>query len=70
MHIYSPYYGRTLRVMDFFLAIYLSFFFQLLPLYYTDNSELLDMAAERSIKNRNKRVGDLEVSIKQVRYFL
>jgi len=69
MHIYSPYYARTLRVLDFFLSIYLSFFFTLLPFYYSDNSQLVNMAENRSIQNRNKTVNDLDASIKQVKYF-
>jgi len=53
--------------MDFFLNIFLTFFFSLLPFYVTDNSELVDLAANRSIQNRNKTVNDLQVAFKQVK---
>jgi len=66
MHIYSPYYARTLRVLDFFLSVYLSFFFTLLPFYYTDNSQLVEMAKNRSIQNRNKNINDVSAKIEQV----
>ena len=56
--------------MDFFLTIYISFFFQLLPFYYTDNSELVKMAANRSVENRNKGVKDLKASFAQVNIFI
>ena len=56
--------------MDFFLAIYLNFFFTLLPFYVTDNSQLLELAANRSIQNRNIKVKDMEVMIKQVIYLI
>ena len=45
----------------------MSFFFQLLPFYYSDNSELTDMAANRTIENRNKGAADLNASIMQVK---
>ena len=54
--------------MDFFLTIYLNFFFTLLPFYVTDNSQLIDLAANRSIQNRNTKLNDLGVMIKQVLY--
>jgi hypothetical protein len=54
--------------MDFFLIIYLTFFFTLLPFYVTDNSQLIEMAANRSIQSRNKTVNDLQASIKQVNF--
>ena len=49
------------------MALYLSFFFQLLPFYYSDNEELNKMAADRSILNRNKTIEDLNISLKQVK---
>ena len=67
-NIYDPIYNRKLRTMDFFLIIYLSFFFTLLPFYMTDNSQLIEMAANRSIHSRNKTVNDLQTSIKQVNF--
>lgn len=69
LNIYDPVYNRKIRVMDFFLIIYLSFFFTLLPFYMTDNSQLMELAANRSIQNRNKNVDDLNASIKQVKKF-
>jgi hypothetical protein len=54
--------------MDFFLAIYISFFFQLLPFYKSNNSELVNMSANRSVENRNKTVKDINASIAQVKY--
>jgi len=53
--------------MDFFLTIYMSFFFQLLPFYYSDNSQLIEMAANRSVENRNRGVADLNASLTQVK---
>jgi len=55
--------------MDFFLLIYLNFFFTLLPFYYTDNSQLSEMVINRSIKDRNKTIDDLEIALKQVILF-
>jgi hypothetical protein len=52
--------------MDFFLTIYMTFFFQLLPRYYTDNTQLVEMVANRSVVNRNSGVKDLNASITQV----
>jgi len=45
----------------------MTFFFQLLPFYYSDNSQLIEMAAKRSVLNRNKGVVDLKASITQVK---
>ena len=57
--------------MDFFLTVYLNFFFTLLPFYVSNNTELLEMTANRSIQNRNKNINDLGVVVKQVKnYFL
>jgi len=55
--------------MDFFLNIYLSFFFTLLRFYFTDNSQLIEMAANRSVESRYKKINDLDVSKKQVNFF-
>ena len=63
-------YSRKVRTMDFFLTIYLTFFFTLLPFYVSDNSQLADLAANRSIQNRNKSVNDLQVLLKQVKLIL
>ncbi len=52
--------------MDFFLRIHLSFFFTLLPFYFTDNSQLSEMIINRSIADRNKSIDDLEIAFKQV----
>jgi len=52
--------------MDFFLNIYLAYFFNLLPFYVTDNSQLIEMAANRSVQSRYKKINDLEITIKQV----
>ena len=52
--------------MDFFIGINLTLLFQLLPFYVNDNEELVKMAANRSIKDRHKGVGDLEATINQV----
>lgn len=66
MNIYDPIYNRKIRVLDFFLKTYLAFFFTLLPFYVTDNSQLIDLAAKRSIINRNKSINDIEAKLKQV----
>jgi len=63
-NIYDPIYNRKIRTMDFFFSIYLTFFFTLLPFNVTDNSQLVDMMANRTIQSRYKK--DLEVVIKQV----
>jgi len=54
--------------MDFFLNIYLTFFFTLLPFYVTDNKQLVDLAANRAIQNRNKTINDLNVALEQVKF--
>ncbi len=64
--IYNPLYNRKVRVMDFFLNIYLSFFFTLLPFYNIENSQLSEMIAIRSVEYRYKTVNDLEIKFKQV----
>ena len=64
--IYDPHYNRKVRTLDFFLNIYLTFFFTLFPYYAGDNPELTAMAANRSIQNRNKGVNDLKVQFNQV----
>ena len=66
-HIYSPIYSRNLRVMDFFLLIYMSFFFQLLPFFNSENSELVIMTEYRLVENRGKGVQDLNSSTFQVK---
>lgn len=68
-NIYDPIYNRKIRTLDFFLVIYLTFFFTLLPFNITDNSELIKLEMKRSIKNRRKSVNDLEVQINQVNNF-
>ena len=65
--IYHPEYPRILRVLDFFLNLSLTFFFQLLPFYVTDNAQLVEMAAKRNFMDRNKSINDLETSIFQVK---
>ena len=55
-----------MRVIDFFLSIYLSFFFKLLPEYIFDNEELVKLRTDRLIQNRNLRVNDLNATMKQV----
>ena len=67
LHIYNPIYARSLRVMDFFMSIFLSFYFTLLPFYYTQNTELVDIANERKIENRNKKINDFQATSKQVK---
>ena len=66
LHIYSPNYSRNLRVMDFFLQIYMSCFFQLLHFSNSENSELVIMSNDRLVENRGKGVLDLNVTITQV----
>lgn len=66
MNIHDPLYSRKLRVLDFFLRIYLTFFFTLLPFYVTENSQLAELVDNRSISNRNKGVNELEATLKQV----
>lgn len=55
--------------MDFFLAIYISFYFQLITFYYSENRELVKMKEIRSIESRIKGMFSIEISPEQVKYF-
>jgi hypothetical protein len=44
----------------------MSFFFQLLPFFNSENSELVEMTANRSVANRGKGIQDLNASMTQV----
>jgi len=55
--------------MDFFLSIYLLFFFSLLPNYFADNPQLKELQATRNVLNKNKSINDLTVLFTQV-FFL
>jgi hypothetical protein len=61
LHIYSPYYGRDLRVMDFFLSIYLSFYLSLFPYYYFKNDKINESMENRSLYDRYKKLDELFV---------
>jgi len=52
--------------MDFFLSVYLSFFFSLLPNYFKDNPQLKEMHATRNILKKNNTVNDLSILLTQV----
>ncbi len=47
--------------MDFFLGIYLSFYFQLFPFYHYRNPQLEESLGKRSIGFRFKRFDELFV---------
>jgi len=55
--------------MDFFLSIYLSFFFSLLPTYFKGNPQLNEIHATRDIMKKKNTVNDLKVLINQVKFF-
>lgn len=70
IYIYHPHYPRILRVLDFFLDLSLTFFFQLLPFYITENKQLTEMANNRLIEDRDKSINDLEATFNQVIIFI
>ncbi len=67
-YIYSPLYGRGLRVLDLYLTIKITFLFSMLPYYMTDNSDFSEVKNKRSVSDMNKSPGDLDVALKRVNY--
>ena len=57
-----------MRVYDFFLTIYLTFYFQLLPFAYSTNEELEKKIINRNIGDRNFKLEDINASLMQVKY--
>jgi hypothetical protein len=64
--IYHPYNPRITRVIEYFFYMSLTFFFQLIPFYFTDNPELIKMINNRSLEDRYKKLKNLEVTTAQV----
>ncbi len=60
-------YNRSLRVLDFFLKIYMTFFFSLVPFVMKDNSKLIENMTKRDIKDFGKDIDDIGFDIIQVR---
>jgi hypothetical protein len=55
-----------MRVLDFFVKVNVTFFFTLLPFYYTPNTVAVENQNDRRIENMNKSVSDLGATITQV----
>lgn len=68
-YIYSPLYGRGLRVLDLYILINTSFLFSMLPYYFTDNSDFEEIKSKRSVADMNKNAGDLAVALSKVSYY-
>lgn len=64
--VYNPFYSRNMRVLDFFLQIYLNVFFTFFPLTLIKNNNSTELVGNRDVKNQGKSLADLEVSIMQV----
>jgi hypothetical protein len=58
--IFHPLYNRKLRVMDFFLSVYLTFFFTFLRFHTFGNPEADKFKNDRSIQNRAKNLNDIK----------
>lgn len=68
LNIYNPDYNRKLRTLDFLLKIHISIFLTILPLYFTPNPNTEANKSQRDVKNFNKKIGDYNVQITQVKF--
>jgi hypothetical protein len=64
--VYNPTYSRNMRVLDFFLQIYLNVFFTFFPLTLMKNSNSAELVGNRDARNQGKSLQDLEISVMQV----
>ena len=64
--IYHPGYGRTLRVMDYFLQIYLTFFFTFFRFYIFGNPKADSFKNNRTLANRGKNINNLNYTLEEV----
>jgi hypothetical protein len=60
--IYDPVYNRKIRVLDFFLDLYFSFFFTLLPYYFRDNAQSAQMQAYRRAEDIGRDPNSVEAA--------
>lgn len=67
--IYHPGYNRPLRIMDYFLQIYFTFFFTFMRFYMFGNPKADAFKDDRSIKNRGRNINDINYSIEEVKNF-
>ena len=52
--------------MDYFLQIYLTFFFTFMRFYLLGNPKADAFKDDRSIKNRGRNINDIDYSIEEV----
>jgi hypothetical protein len=69
MSVYHPGYDRKLRTMDYFLQIYLTFFFTFMRFYLLGNPKAEKFKNDRSISNRGKNINAVQYSFDEVRIF-
>ena len=65
-YIYSPIYRRTLRLLDLYILIKITFLFSMLPYFLTENSDFSEIKNKRSVEDMKKTPGNLDVAIMKV----
>ncbi len=63
---YSEHYTRSLRLIDFFLRLYLTLFFSLIPLYVYDDKSKSLIKTRRNISEMGTDINNLPLKIKEV----
>jgi hypothetical protein len=65
-YIYSPIYRRSLRLLDLYILIKITFLFSMVPYFMTQNSDFAEVKNRRSVEDIKKSPGDLNVAITKV----
>ena len=66
-YIYSPLYRRSLRLMDLYILIKITFLFSMLPYFMTENSDFAEVKNKRSVADMKKSPGNLDVALMKVK---
>ena len=65
-YIYSPIYKRSLRLLDLYILIKITFLFSMVPYFLTENSDFSEVKNRRSVDDIKKSPGNLNVAITKV----
>ena len=63
--VYNPYYSRNMRVLDFYLKIFLNVFFTVFPMTIIKNTSKADAMASRN-PNIQDQINSLAMNAGQV----